>query len=160
MNIRLAHDEDFDGILQLAAQTEDLFGPAVDNPVFHETIRRNIESGFGLVALIDGHVAGGLLFTKAGTHLFEIGWLVIDQAYRGQQIGRALLVDALVRWVHPPADVEVVAFGPDHPGAAAVSFYEKLGFEFVEPEADGPEGGSRDRLRLSLDRELPKWATG
>ena len=56
--------------------------------------------------------------------------------------------------------VEVVAFGPDHPGAASVAFYEKLGFEFVEPEEDGPEGGSRDRLRLSLDRELPKWATG
>ena len=132
---------------------------AYQNPVLAPPIDRDVFWD-QLVAVVDNHVAGGLLFTKAGTHLFEIGWLVIDHEYRGRRIGRALLVDAMVRWVHPPADIEVVAFGPDHPGAASVAFYENLGFEFVEPEADGPEGGSRDRLRLSLDRELPTWATG
>ena len=160
MNIRLATHDDFDGIVRLATQVEDLFGPAEGNPEFESIVRRNIDSGVGLVAVIDDVIAGGLLFTKAGTHLFEIGWLVVDAAYRSQRVGRALLVDALVRWVNPPADVEVVAFGPDHPGAASVAFYERLGFEFVEPEAAGPEGGSRDRLRLSLDRKLPAWATG
>jgi GNAT superfamily N-acetyltransferase len=160
MNIRLARHEDFAGIQRLATQVEELFGPVAGNPEFEAIVRRNIDAGVGLVAEIDDHVVGGLLFTKAGTHLFEIGWLVVDAAYRSQRVGQALLVDAMARWVHPPADIEVVAFGPDHPGAASVAFYERLGFEFVEPEEAGPEGGSRDRLRLSLDKSLPSWATG
>lgn len=160
MHVRLATTDDFDAILGLAAQVEYLFGPMVEDPAFHAAVRNNIENEVGLVATVDDELAGGLLFTKIDRRLFEIGWLAVDEKYRSRRVGRALLIDAMARWVHPPADIEVVAFGPDHPGAASVAFYEKLGFEFVEPEDDGPDGNSRDRLRLAIGKELPHWATG
>lgn len=160
MNFRLATHDDFDAIVALSGQVEYLFGPSVDNPEFHAAVRRNIDAGVGLVAIDDDAIVGGLLFTQLSTHRFEIGWLVVDAAYRSKGVGQELLIDAMARWVHPPADIEVVALGPDHPGAASVAFYERLGFEFLEPSFDGPEGGSRDRLRLVLDHELPSWATG
>ncbi|MDP1795005.1 MAG: GNAT family N-acetyltransferase [Acidimicrobiales bacterium] len=160
MNVRLATNDDFDGILRLAGQVEYLFGPMVEDPSFHATVRANIDAEVGIVAMVEDRLVGGLLFTKTDARLFEIGWLAVDEAYRSMRVGRAMLVDAIARWVHPPADIEVIALGPDHPGAASVAFYERLGFEFVEPEDPGADGGSRDRLRLSIDRELPVWATG
>jgi hypothetical protein len=52
-----------------------------------------------------------------------------------------------------PAMLEVVTFGPDHPGAAASgarAFYERLGFTAAEAAAPGPEGGSRQVYRKAI----------
>jgi hypothetical protein len=60
------------------------------------------------------------------------------------------MADAVRRFVTASGIVEVVTFGPDHPGAAASGarvFYERLGFVPGEAAPPGPEGGSRQAYR-------------
>lgn len=45
------------------------------------------------------------------------------------------------RFVRAPGVIEVVTFGPDHPGAESRAFYERLG-----------PGGSRDELGQEVPR--------
>ncbi len=63
------------------------------------------------------------------------------------------MAEALRRYVTGPGTVEVITFGPDHPGAVesgARVFYERLGFRPGEPADPGPEGGSRQLYRLDV----------
>jgi GNAT superfamily N-acetyltransferase len=130
----------------------------VDEPAFHAAVERNIARGSALVAVqSDDTVVGGLLFSTGRAPDYEIGWLVVAAARRSQGIGEALVADAVRRWVTPPAELTVVTFGPDHPGARSRRFYERLGFEPAEAVDPGPEGGSRQRFRLRLD-PLPTGA--
>lgn len=140
--VRPAVETDFDAFLSLAAEVEDLFGPMVDEPGFHEAVRKNIGRGSALVA---DEGAGGLLFSP---HRCSIGWLVVAPAARSSGVGRALVTEALRRWARPPCSVEVVTFGPDHAGAGSRYFYERLGFVPGERVQNGPEGGSRQVFRL------------
>ena len=85
--------------------------------------------------------------------MHKVHWLVVTERARGGGVGRALLADALARFVRPAAAIEVVTFGPDHPGAAssgARAFYERLDFTPAEPTDPGPEGGSRQVYRRVL----------
>ncbi len=69
---------------------------------------------------------------------------------RGQGIGRALVAEAMRRFVTGPGIVDVVTFGADHPGTDASGarvFYERLGFTPGELAPPGPEGGSRQVYR-------------
>ncbi len=55
--------------------------------------------------------------------------------------------------MHGPRRIEVITFGPDHPGAVASgarAFYENLGFTPAEPADPGPEGGSRQVYRREV----------
>jgi hypothetical protein len=64
-----------------------------------------------------------------------------------------LLADATATFVRTPGVVEVVTFGPDHPGATlsgARAFYERLGFRPAEATGPGPEGGSRQIYRRTI----------
>jgi len=152
-----AADSHFSDFIALAAGVEDLFGPMVEEPGFHTAVRKNIDRGSALVAL-DGAVVGGLLFSHGQAPSYEIGWLVVSSVRRSEGVGRALLAEAFRRWVRPPAVVGVVTFGEDHPGARARRFYEHLGFMRIATVDPGPEGGSRERLEMTLDA-LPLWAT-
>jgi GNAT superfamily N-acetyltransferase len=92
---------------------------------------------------------GGLLFT-AKPPAYHVRWLVVAEHVRGKGVGRALLADAIRRFVTDHGMVEVVTFGADHPGASASgarAFYERLGFTPAEPAAPGPDGGSRQVYR-------------
>jgi GNAT superfamily N-acetyltransferase len=149
--VRTAVDQDFDAFLALAAEVEGLFGPMVDEPGFHDALRKNIARGSALV-IDDG--AGALLFSP---HRCSIGWLVVAPAAQSRGLGQALLAEAFRRWVRPPCAVEVVTFGEDHPGAQSRSFYERLGFAPGGRVPDGPEGGPRQVFRLELE-SLPEWA--
>ena len=42
VTIVLATEDDFGAFLELASEVEDLFGPMVDEPGFHDAVRRNI----------------------------------------------------------------------------------------------------------------------
>ena len=152
--------DDFDGFLGLAAEVEDLFGPLVGEPGFHDAVRRNIARGSALVAVraSASGLVGGLLFSHHRRPRYSIGWLVVASVERSRGVGQALLADAFRRWVRAPCVVDVVTFGEAHPGARARTFYERLGFEPGERVADGPEGGSRQVFRLGLDR-LPAWVS-
>nr|WP_145485895.1 MULTISPECIES: GNAT family N-acetyltransferase [Streptomyces] len=151
--VRLAREADLPGFLSLAAEVEHWFGPMVDDPGFTEAVRHGIGRGTALVAQgASGDLLGALLF-GGNPPVHKVHWLVVTERARGEGVGRALLADAIHRFVRPPATVEVVTFGPDHPGAVtsgARVFYERLHFTPAEPADPGPEGGSRQVYRRVL----------
>jgi ribosomal protein S18 acetylase RimI-like enzyme len=151
---RLARAEDLPGFLRLAGEVEQWFGPMVDDDGFRMAVVRHIGKGTALV--IDAHqgsgLLGGLLFSGTSS-ISHIRWLVVAERTRRQGVGRALVADAIARFVqHPRAVVEVVTFAQDHPAATisgARSFYERLGFIAAEPADAGLEGGPRQVYRLT-----------
>ncbi|MFI9723423.1 GNAT family N-acetyltransferase [Streptomyces sp. NPDC052396] len=152
--IRLAEPRDLPGFLGLAGQVEQWFGPMVADPGFRAAVEKNIHRGTALVAATEAGAGplGALLF-GVKPPVYHVHWLVVAEELRGRGIGRALLADAVHRFVRPPGTVEVVTFGADHPDAresGARVFYERLGFTPAGPEPPGPEGGSRQRYRMPL----------
>ena len=110
--------------------------------------------GTALVAVNVGQAGplGGLLFS-AKPPAYHVRWLVVAELARRQGAGRALVAEAMRRFVSGPGVVEVVTFGADHPGAAASGarvFYERLGFAPAEAAAPGPDGGSRQVYRKAI----------
>lgn len=148
MIIRLATMADFDGILSLAAQVEHLFGKMVAEPGFHNSLTTHLSRSSALVAEESG-IVGGLLFDPVGPK-YHVDWLVVSSHVRGTGVGRALMDSAMRRFVRGPGTVEVVTFGPGHPGAAARDFYASLGFAAGLMTWPGPEGGSRQIYTKSL----------
>ncbi|MGV9936928.1 GNAT family N-acetyltransferase [Streptomyces olivaceoviridis] len=153
MIVRLAREQDFPGFLDLAAQVEHWFGPMVEDPGFHSAVDKHIRQFAALVALSsESNLLGGLLF-GAEPPVYHVHWLVVSEKARGKGVGAALMADATRRFVLGPGTIEVVTFGPDHPGAAASgarAFYEGLGFTPAEATDPGPEGGSRQIYRRSV----------
>ncbi len=154
MIVTLARDTDLAGFLDLAAEVERWFGPMVDDPDFHTAVDKHIRRGTALVAITSEQPAllGGMLF-GAEPPIYHVHWLVVSEQTRGQGVGRALMEEAMRRFVRGPGTVEVVTFGTDHPGASASGariFYERLGFAPAEPAAPGPEGGSRQVYRRAV----------
>jgi len=149
-----AREEDTTGFIELAAQVEHWFGPMTDEPGFRSVLARKIHQGTALVAVSgDGTgLLGGLPFT-AKPPAYHVRWLVVSEQVRGKGNGRALVADAMRRFVTGPGTVEVVTFGADHPGATASGariFYERIGFVPAEAAAPGPEGGSRQVYRKTV----------
>jgi ribosomal protein S18 acetylase RimI-like enzyme len=154
VTVRPAQERDFDGFLQLAAQVEDWFGPMVAEPGFHQAVRRQIQRSTALVATAPGseRLLGALLF-GAKPPTYHVHWLVVAERERGAGTGRALVAEAVRRFVRAPGTLEVVTFGADHPGAVASGarvFYERLGFTPGEAAEPGPEGGSRQVYRRAV----------
>ncbi|MEV0328184.1 GNAT family N-acetyltransferase [Micromonospora echinospora] len=153
MIVRLAGEQDFHGFLGLAAQVECWFGPMVEDLGFHDAVRKYVRRSTAIVAVSPGpDLLSGLLFAaKAPT--YRVHWLVVSEQSRGKGVGRALMAEAMRRFVRGPGNVEVVTFGADHPGASvsgARVFYERLGFAPAEAVDPGPEGGSRQVFRLAV----------
>ncbi|XVQ07549.1 GNAT family N-acetyltransferase [Spirillospora sp. CA-255316] len=152
MIVRLACEQDVPGFLDLAAQVEHWFGPMVQDPGFRANVDKFIGRATALVAVDGADHLGGLLFSPKPP-IYHVRWLVVRERARGQGIGRALMADAIRRFVQGPATVEVVTFGTDHPGAqesGARTFYEKLGFTPAETAPPGPEGGPRQVYRKAV----------
>jgi GNAT superfamily N-acetyltransferase len=154
MIVRLADDQDAPGLIELARQVEDWFGPMAGDPGLRAVLDRHIGRGTALVALDAGQAGllGGLLFS-ARPPAYHVRWLVVAERARRQGAGRGLMAEAMRRFVSGPGVVEVVTFGAGHPGAAASGarvFYERLGFAPAEAAAPGPEGGSRQVYRKAI----------
>jgi ribosomal protein S18 acetylase RimI-like enzyme len=151
--VRVAREQDVPGLLGLAAQVEHWFGPMVGDPGFRGAVDKHVRRSSALVAVSsDVALLGGLLFS-AKPPVHHVRWLVVSAQARGEGVGRALMSDAMNRFVRGPGTVEVVTFGADHPGASASgarAFYERLGFTPAEVVEPGPEGGSRQVFRLDL----------
>jgi GNAT superfamily N-acetyltransferase len=154
MIVRLACREDLPGLIALAGQVEHWFGPMVEDPGFRSAVGRHVDQSMALVAAMPSGpgLLGGLLF-GGQTPSYHIHWLVVCESRRGQGVGRALVLDAVRRFVRGVGTLEVETFGADHPGAVtsgARAFYERLGFSPGEPAPAGPEGGSRQIYRLAV----------
>ncbi|MCL4535204.1 MAG: GNAT family N-acetyltransferase [Bacteroidetes bacterium] len=64
-----------------------------------------------------------------------LGRLAVDQHYRGQGVGRLLLLDALARCLDVSRQVGLIGIVVDAKGDVARSFYEHFGFiRFVSQE--------------------------
>jgi GNAT superfamily N-acetyltransferase len=152
--VRLARAQDTAGFLHLAGQVEQWFGPMVGEPGFHQALDSHVRTGMALVAESGAGILGGMLF-GVDEPIYHVHWLVISAQARGMGAGRALVDYAIKKFVRPPATLEVITFGADHPGAVvsgARIFYERLGFVPAEAADPGPEGGSRQVYRLALTR--------
>ncbi|MGK5543556.1 GNAT family N-acetyltransferase [Streptomyces sp. URMC 127] len=152
MIVKLAREQDLPGLLGLAAEVEHWFGPMVENPGFHSAVDKHIRRSTALVAVSGSDVLGGLLF-GGKTPVYHVHWLVVSEKERGKGVGRALMADAIRRFVRGPGSIEVITFGADHPGAVASGarvFYECLGFSPAEAADPGPEGGSRQVYRRAV----------
>ncbi|MFX0577183.1 GNAT family N-acetyltransferase [Nocardia nepalensis] len=151
MIVRTARQHDIPAFLSLATQVEHWFGPMVDEPGFHDALDNNIRRGTALIASSGPIVLGGLLFGVRRAPTYHVRWLVVSEQARGVGVGRALIMDALHRFVRAPATVEVITFGLGHPAATpARAFYESLGFTPAEVVAPGPEGGPRQAFRRTI----------
>jgi GNAT superfamily N-acetyltransferase len=154
MIVRLARDQDTSGFVDLARQVEHWFGAMVDDPDFHAAVSKHISQARALVAVTaeESGLLGGLL-VGAKPPTCYLRWLLVTERARGQGVGRALVNEAIRRFVQGSGILEVVTFGADHPGATASGarvFYERLGFTPAEAAPRGPEGGSRQVYRKAV----------
>jgi GNAT superfamily N-acetyltransferase len=157
--VRLASEEDTPGFIGFARQVEQWFGPMAGEPGFAAALARHIRRGTALVATTADHrdILGGLLFT-AKPPAYHVRWLVISEHVRGKGIGRALMADAIRRFITDDGTVAAVTFGAGHPGASASgarAFYERLGFTPAESAAPGPDGRSRQVYRKRITAPDP-----
>jgi GNAT superfamily N-acetyltransferase len=153
MNVVPAVPGDANGFLALAAEVENWFGPMLNNPQFHAVIDKKIQRGTAYVVHTEdgGGLLGGLLLGGSWP-TYHINWLVVTANARGQGVGRALINHA-TGCFQRPCRVDVITFGPDHPGAVvsgARRFYAQLGFQEGDAAPRGPEGGSRQCYHLTI----------
>ena len=96
MIVRLADEQDAPGLIELARQVEDWFGPMAGDPGFRAVLDRHIGPGTALVAVDAGQAGllGGLLFS-ARPPVYHVRWLVVSGPARGQGVGRSLIEHAL-----------------------------------------------------------------
>ncbi|KPC73432.1 acetyltransferase, partial [Streptomyces sp. NRRL WC-3753] len=97
---------DIPSLLSLAAEVEHWFGPMVDEPGFHRALDRHVREERALVAVADGgSLAGGLLFGSAPP-VHHVHWIVVSERARGTGVGRALMAEAVQRYVRGPGTLE------------------------------------------------------
>ncbi|WP_127496946.1 GNAT family N-acetyltransferase [Paenibacillus glycanilyticus] len=149
-----AEKEDIKQWLVLAAEVEKLFGPMVDDPLFVQTLERNIREGRAFCIREDDgfpgeQLLGGILISTKKAPSYKIGWLAVSEQSRNKGVASVLMKHVLEHF-QSPAEVSVVTFGEDvKDGLPARRLYERFGFApQEEPVPNGPEGGSRQLFKL------------
>ena len=155
MRVQVAQLGDLQSWLHLAAEVEHLFGPMVDEPQFMDALTRNIERGSAFCIRESDGPAGAPLqaavLFSAKPPLYKIGWMSVSQDHRRRGLGTALLAH-ITGLVRAPGEIAVTTFGPDVAGGeAARAFYVHAGFVPAEMADDGPEGGSRQVFRQTIN---------
>ncbi|KIL37911.1 hypothetical protein SD70_30010 [Gordoniibacillus kamchatkensis] len=156
MKVVHATKDDIAGWLELVSEVEYLFGPMVDDPQFIQALEKNIHRQSAFCAReTDGppgiRLLGGVLFSSSNAPNYYIRWLSVSSQARNRGVATALLTHVL-KLVAAPAAVSVITFGDDIPdGAPARRFYGKFGFVPLEEQVpNGPEGGSRQKFKLTI----------
>lgn len=158
MQVVPASLDDIPAWLALAAEVEPLFGPMVDDPGFHDALRRAMAGGRAFcVREGDGppgsRLVGGLLMgSDSGAP--EIGWLAVSQRWQRGGVGRAL-VEHMLSGLDSPAEISVVTFADGVPGGeAARRFYEGFGFRAAGQGPVNPAGLPTQVMRWRFERRV------
>lgn len=156
MQVVSATKADINSWLELASEVEYLFGPMVNDPKFIQALEKNIEGGTAFcVRENDGaphsRLLGGVLFSASNAPNYKIGWLAVSTQVRNKGVATALLHHILAL-VQIPSEISVTTFGENVlDGQPARRFYQKFGFiPSEESIPSGPEGGSRQKFKLTL----------
>ncbi len=93
------------------------------------------EKDFMFVALDDNKFAGGVHGSVTEDSMY-IGWLVVDEAYRGNEIGKNLMykIEAKAK------ELDVYSINLGTVEFQAQEFYSKLGYKIVFIKEDDPRG--------------------
>lgn len=131
--VQKATKDDFQNWLKLASEVEHLFGPMVDNRLFHDSLMKCIAEGRALCVRERNGKPGspliGGLMLSAEPPVYRIGWLAVAKEWRRKGIGR-LLVEYVFNNVKRPSEVIVTTFAEnDKLGQEAVMFYKNMGFK-------------------------------
>jgi len=141
LKIRPALAEDAEAVGYLAGQFAGYLRSLGDTSDFNLTAERYLRDGFGpqpafagLVAEIEGHVVGYLLYhfgydSDAAARNLHIADLYVDSATRRQGAGRALVSAAA--GIALKAGAREMVWSVYHANALATTFYEKLGAQRI-----------------------------
>lgn len=156
MKVVNADLEDIYGWLELASEVEYLFGPMVNDPKFIQALEKNINQNRAFCVRENNgppgsNLLGGVLFSTTNAPNYKIGWLAVSTQARNKGVATALLKHILAL-VDAPSEVTVTTFGEDiSDGQSARRLYQKFGFiPLIESIPNGPEGGSRQKFRLTI----------
>ncbi|HQG30443.1 MAG TPA: GNAT family N-acetyltransferase [Deltaproteobacteria bacterium] len=133
---------DFHQWIRLAGEVEPLFGPMVEDPGFHEGLRRSISEGNAFcVRVSDGEsgstLQGGIIISREEN---EILWFAVAQGCRGQGIGKALLEEAIGH-LDQSRPMTVITFDKSvEAGIPARRLYRMYGFDDHRPGDLNPAG--------------------
>ncbi len=112
--------------------------------------RFRVPSGLFVLAQVDGAIAGcGGLLSHPGNRA-EVKRLFVRPAYRGRNLGEALMRALIARADALRATTLILDAVPQT--AFAITLYERMGFTETRPFYENPLPGTRF-LSLSLDRE-------
>ena len=131
MKVEVAKSSDFNSLINLAKEVEDLFGPMADEVSFHDTLKDAIlQKTVFCIRTKDykeiGSLQGGIIISKESN---EIMWFVVSDKHRKRGIGTQLLKFAL-RKLDPKRDIVVQTFDESVlSGKAARKIYFNSGFE-------------------------------
>ncbi|MEP6767831.1 MAG: GNAT family N-acetyltransferase [Acidobacteriota bacterium] len=133
--IRDYRESDFSGLVALDSEC---FEPGIAYPPGEMTRFLSLATREVLVADLNGKLAGFCIGYRAPRSLGRIVTLDVRAEHRRAGIGRALLHRTIERLVLAGADQTVLEV--DVRNAAAISFYERLGFErsAMLPDYYGP----------------------
>jgi ribosomal protein S18 acetylase RimI-like enzyme len=137
MEIRAIVPSDWDGIVDLLARTDafDDEERQVARELVDDAIHRSEASGYAALVAVESDMSGGPVMgyvlygpTPMTEHTYDLYWIAVDAARRGQGIGRKLVValDDVLRRVGGRiirVEASSVADAP-----ATLAFYEGTGF--------------------------------
>jgi ribosomal protein S18 acetylase RimI-like enzyme len=155
MHVVRAVEADFLPWLQLAAEVEPLFGPMVNEPVFHSALNRCIGCGTAWCVRTDAGqpgsvLLGGILYSERPA-LCHIEWLAVRARARRAGVGRMLVLH-LLSLMQTPCQVELVTFASGIPeGRPARLFYQRLGFEPAELGPETSHGMATQVFRMKME---------
>lgn len=129
--LSLEHDA---AAARLLADCAALGSPAAASEALAALRRHPDGELYGWIA--DGHLIAVYGIQRGSLH-YDLLWLAVDPAWRGQRYGRSAMTDALRRVGRKPLTVEA--------DEATTGWFQRLGFRIVG-RRPLPEGGVRYRL--------------
>jgi len=146
--IRQESNTDVDEVRDLLRATF----PTAGEAKLVDTLRKVSRESFALVAMLDGHVIGHIMFSPvtfepswSGATAFGLAPLAVSKAHRKLGVGAALVREGLAACADHAAQLVVVLGDP--------TYYHRFGFETARPSGLFNEYGVNDPFMV-------RWLAG